>query len=240
MFKRTCPTRSFLSLPDLDTTAHKTDLVIRKTAKFTPAGFLQSLLGCVVTGLASFNQLAGSLKDFTRSAMSRQSLHDRFSTRSTAFLMTVLHDLMGQRFQKSADALGTSPIRRILIEDASRQVMPKSNAGTFPAHGNHHGPTAGVKIDFAFDLLAGNALSHSLHQATAQDKTICKDFLKRNKHDIIDTEVLVGADGEKCRLVAVRAASDVAKARRAQGREEKRQNRLSQGLDQGRLAPHVD
>jgi len=99
-----------------------------------------------------------------------------------------------------------------------------------------------VKIDSAFDLLAGNALSHSLHQPTAQDKIIGKDFLKRNKHDIINAEVLVGADGEKCRLVAVRAASDVAKARRAQRRKDARKSakRLSQGLYQGRLAPHVD
>ena len=273
MFKSTCQCRSFLSLPDLDTIARKTGLVIRKSAKFTPAGFLQSLLGSVVTGLASFNQLAGSLKDFTSAAMSRQSLHDRFSTRSTAFLLTVLHELMARRFQESSDVLGSSPIRRILIEDASGQVMPKSNVQDFPAHGNHYGSTAGVKIDFAFDLLAGKALSHSLHQATEQDKTTGKDFLaqvrpgdlvlrdmgyfslgefrfiagrgafwlsrlppgvgvvmedsgrtledflKRNKHDIIDAEVLVAADGEKCRLVAVRAARGVTAARRAQRRK---------------------
>jgi len=272
MFKSTCQRRSFLSLPDLDTLARKTGLVIRKSAKFTAAGFLQSLLGSVVTGLASLNQLADSLKDFTSAAMSRQSLHDRFSTRSTAFLMAVLHELMDQRFQETSEVLGSSPIRRILVEDASGQVMPKSNAGAFPAHGNHHGPTAGVKIDFAFDLLAGKALSHSLHQATEQDKTIGKDFLaqvrpgdlvlrdmgyfslaefrfiagrgafwlsrlplgvgvlmedsgrtlenflKRSKHTIIDAEVLVAADGEKCRLVAVRAAREVAAARRAQRR----------------------
>ncbi len=33
--------------------------------------------------------------------------------------------------------------------------MPKSNADAFPAHGNHHGKTAGVNIDLAFDLLTG-------------------------------------------------------------------------------------
>jgi hypothetical protein len=29
--------------------------------------------------------------------------------------------------------------------------MAKSNAEDFGAHGNHHGPTAGVKIDLAYD-----------------------------------------------------------------------------------------
>jgi hypothetical protein len=273
MFKSTCPNRPFLALPDLDVIARKTGLVIRESAKFTPAGFLQTLLCSVVTGLASLNQLADSLKGFTNAAMARQSLHDRFSARSTAFLIAVHHDLMSQRFQESAVILQSSPIRRILVEDSSCQVMPKANAAGFPAHGNHHGPTAGVKIDFAFDLLTGEALSHSLHGATEQDKTIGKDFLaqlrpgdlvlrdmgyfslgefrfiaqrggfwltrlplgvgvlieecgqtledflKRNKHDLVDAQALVGAEGEKCRLVAVRASADVAKARRAQRRK---------------------
>ena len=166
-----------IKLPDLDAIAQKCGLVIRKSSKFSTAGFLQSLLGSVVSGLASLNQLAGCLKDFTGSAMARQSLHDRFSARSTAFLLTVHGDLMAQRFQESAKILRNGPILRILIEDASSQVMPKSNAVYFPAHGNHHGPTAGVKVDFAYDLLTGQTLSHSLHAATEQDKTIGKDFL---------------------------------------------------------------
>ena len=273
MFKSTCLSRSFFTLPDLDAIARKTGLVIRKSAKFSPGGFLQSLLGSVVTGMASFNQLADSLKGYTSSSMARQSLQMRFNARSTAFLITVLHDLMAQRFQESAHVLKSGPIRRILIEDASGQVMPKGNADHFGAHGTRLGPTAGVKIDFAFDLLAGEILSHSLHPATEQDKTIGKDFiaqvragdlvlrdmgyfslaeflaiaerdafwltrlplgvgvvmagdgrtlenfLKRSKHRLIDAQAKVGKDGVKCRLVAVRAASDVAAARRAQRRK---------------------
>jgi hypothetical protein len=68
-------------------------------------------------------------------------------------------------------------IKRIIIEDSSAQAMPKSNAEHFPAHGNHHGATAGAKIDFSFNLLSGQFLSHSLHAATDQDKSIGKDLL---------------------------------------------------------------
>ena len=49
-----------------------------------------------------------------------------------------------------------NPQPRILIGNASGQVMPKSYANAFPAHGNHYGKTAGVKIDLAFDLLTGS------------------------------------------------------------------------------------
>ncbi len=169
--------RSKIILPDLDPIATKTSLVVRESPRFTPGGFMQSLLSAVVTGKASFNQLVGDLKDRVPLAMSRQSMHERIGAASTAFLMAVLSDLTKQRFAPAAKALEGGAIRRMLIEDASGQVMPKSNAEKFPAHGNHHGPTAGVKIDLAYDLLSGQVVSHSLHLATEQDKTIGRDLV---------------------------------------------------------------
>jgi hypothetical protein len=177
MFKSISSGRPSLALPDLDLIAKETRLVTRRSSKFSPAGFLQTLLGSVVTGLASFNQLADSLKDFAARPMARQSLHERIDRRAVAFLVKVLNELMTQRFEPAADGLRDGPVRRILVEDASGQVMPKGNAEQFPAHGNHHGATAGVKIDFAFDLLSGATVSHSLHRATEQDKNIGREFV---------------------------------------------------------------
>ncbi|TAE79025.1 MAG: IS4 family transposase [Verrucomicrobia bacterium] len=261
--------RSRPSMPDLDLLATQTGLVIRKSSKFSPGGFLQSLLSSVATGMASLNQIAGDLKDRVAAPMLRQSLHERFDMRSTAFLLAVLGDLMVQRFKPAAGALEPTAIRRIIIEDASGQVMPKSNAESFPAHGNHHGATAGVKIDLAYDLLAGTVVSHSLQAATTQDKTIggelvaeirrgdlvlrdmgyfslaeftaieacgawwltrlplttgvvlengrpLEKLLEIRRHSIHDLGVIVGEQGKKCRLIAVRAAPEVAAARRAE------------------------
>lgn len=277
MSKASPTDRSLLILPDLDFLASQTQLVIRKSSKFSPAAFLHSLLSAVVTGKASLNQLAGDLKDRVAAAMARQSLHERFDPRCIAFLMSVLCDLMQQRYRPATDELKGGAIRRIIIEDASSQVMPKANAAAFPAHGNHHGATAGVKIDFAFDLLAGSVISHTLHQATTQDKTIGKDLvveirrgdlvlrdmgyfslceftaieqrgawwltrlplttgvllengktletrLKSERRDILDIQVLVGGQGKKCRLIAVRADAKTAAARRAQRRAKARQS----------------
>ena len=168
---------SKLILPDLNLIASQTKLVIRKSARFTPDAFLQSLLESVVSGLASINQIAGSLKERVPRAMARQSLHERFSPQSTAFLMSVHGNLIEQCFEPTRIALKRTALNRIIIEDASGQVMPKSNAANFPAHGNHHGSTAGVKIDLAYDLLTGSTISHTLEQATTQDKTIGKNLL---------------------------------------------------------------
>lgn len=168
---------SKLILPDLNLIATQTKLVVRKSARFTPDAFLQSLLESVACGLASINQIAGSLKERVPRAMARQSLHERFSPHSTAFLMSVHGNLIEQRFEPTRLALKSTELNRIIIEDASGQVMPKSNAENFPAHGNHHGSTAGVKVDLAYDLLTGSTISHTLELATTQDKTIGKELL---------------------------------------------------------------
>jgi len=276
---RTSPAgRSRLILPDLDSLAIQTRLVVRKSDKFTPGGFLQSLLSGTVTGKASFNQLASELRERTGSGMSRQSLHERLDERATAFLMAVLCALMEQRFKPvvTGHGEGAGAIRRLLVEDSSAQVLPKANAGSFPAHGNHHGKTAGVKIDFAINLLAGTVVSHSLHHATAQDKSLGRELLaevrrgdlvlrdmgyfslgeftaieereafwltrlplttgvrlegggvlerrlKSRRHEVLDLPVVAGEEGKKCRLVAMRAAPEVAAARRAERRKKARE-----------------
>jgi len=271
MSKTSLASRSKPILPDLDELATKSKLVVRKSSRFSADGFLATLLSAVITGNASFNQLVINLKHRVEKAMSRQSFHDRIGPSSTAFLIYVLCELMKQRFEPAIHMLGKSGIRRIIIEDASGQVMPKSNAEDFGAHGNHHGPTAGVKIDLAYDLLSDTIISHSLHQATTQDKTIGKDlieelrkgdlvlrdmgyfslgeftvieacgawwltrlplttgillengkklekYLRSAKGNTIDLVVLAGAQGKKCRLVALRAAPEVAGSRRRERR----------------------
>ena len=170
--------RSKLSLLDLDEISTPSGLVTRKPRKFTPAAFLHSMLCAVSTGKASLNQLAADLGDRTSKPMAPQSLHERFGKQSTKFMLGVLSALMEQRYDPVAKELALSPIRRLLIEDSSGQAMPKSNAEEFPAHGNHHGSTAGVKLDFAYDILSGSVIAHSLHAATEQDKTIGKDLME--------------------------------------------------------------
>ena len=172
---------SALILPDLHQLAIQTDLICRKSSKFTADGFLQSLLSSVVTGQGSLNQIASELNSRVGKPMSRQSLHERFGPSSTSFLLAVCGALMKQRFESSSESLLNSKITEILIEDACGQVMPKANADYFPAHGNHHGKTAGVKIDFAYDLLTDNIIAHSLEQATMQDKSIGKETIAELK-----------------------------------------------------------
>lgn len=176
--QRTSPAgSSLLTLPDLAALARETRFVIRESPKMDASTFLQTLSGAVASGFASLNQIAMGLTRRTGEVISSQAVHGRFSEASTAFLTGVMHRLFGQRFSSGLSDKSLGMIRRILVEDSSVQTMPKANAATFPAHGNRYGSTAGVKIDFAFDLLRGEVVSHTLEAATEQDKTIGKEVV---------------------------------------------------------------
>ena len=166
-----------LTLPDLDALAKESKFVIRKSPKMDASTFLQTLSGAVASGLASHNQIAIGLAQRTGQTISSQAIFERFSDASTAFLTGVMHRLFGQRFSSSFSEGELGAIRRILVEDSTVQTMPKANAELFPAHGNRHGSTAGVKIDFAYDLVSGEVVSHTLEAATEQDKVIGREFV---------------------------------------------------------------
>ena len=99
-------------------------------------------------------------------SMAKQSLWERFNKYAIAFLLRVNEELMVQRLAPVRTALKKSPIKRIIIEDSTHIAISKSNAESFPAHGNGYGATAGAKIDLSYDLLSGNVVSHSLERAT--------------------------------------------------------------------------
>ena len=165
---------SKVRLPDVHAIAKSSLLIIRQTSKFCPSAFLMMLIQSVCSGHASLNQMVGRLGGGKLKTMSKQGLWARFSSKSTAFLESVLHDLMEQSFSPVRHTLQKAGLQRIIVEDSTNLVLPKKNAIEFPAHGNAYGDTAGVKVDLAYDLMSGQCISHTIEKATEQDKTIGK------------------------------------------------------------------
>jgi hypothetical protein len=182
--QKSIPAKSpFATLPNLDELAAETGFVTRESRRLCPSTFLQTLAAAVASGRASYNQIAMGLSDRTGQTITSQGVHQRFSNSSTAFLTSVLHRLLAERFTAQGTSEKLGPICRLLVEDSSVQALPKANAETFPAHGNRHGSTAGVKIDFGYDLLSGQVISHTLHSATEQDRSIGPEFLTEVRKD---------------------------------------------------------
>ena len=156
--------------------ARKTELIVRKSAKFSADGFVLGIFKSVLTGRASFNQLAMNMGQSEDKAMTRQALHKRVDRSAVAFMMQATGHAIKERWDDKSLVV-TKRFNRVLIEDSSQSKTDKRNAEDFPGHGNDKGKTAGCKIDLTFDLLTGEPISEALHLATEQDREIGKDLV---------------------------------------------------------------
>ena len=166
-----------LTLPDLHALAKSSLLVQRNSPKFCPEAFLFTLIKGVISGRGTLRKLAQNMGKSLDNCMSKQALWQRFTPKSTTYLQSVLNALMEQRLAAVRTPLLNANIKRVVVEDSTSLVMNKKNAEHFPAHGNHCGATAGVKIDLAYDLMSGSCVSHTLNKATEQDKLLGKEVL---------------------------------------------------------------
>ena len=105
--------------------AKESKLVQRRSARFSPSGFLLALLQSVVKGDTSINQIAMHLGAFQSRSMSRQALHQRLGPATSEFLVRVINSVLRQKNPKAAAALRDAPFRRVLIEDTTVISMAK-------------------------------------------------------------------------------------------------------------------
>lgn len=162
----------------LDSLARQSGLVRRESIKFSPTGFLLSLLQCVSRGACSLNHIAITLGSFEPQCMTRQAMLKRFSPHSSSFLLRVIGKLLLQHGRRVFDPLGNCPFRRVLVEDSTVVSMAKSNAEHFPGNGNGRFMTAGCKVNLVTDLLSGRVLCCDLHAARSPDQLRAWDILE--------------------------------------------------------------
>lgn len=186
---KTLPTDcSKLFFSRLDDAARKTKFVIRKSLKFSAAGYLFALINAILTGRASFNQLAMGLKHSEPLSLTKQAVWKRTNALAVTFMLDALALSLLEKWRD-----GTCKIPglkrhfgRVLVQDSSQQKLPKSNHELFPAHGNGKSVTAGVKVDLALDLLNGRAIFSQLYSATEQDRNLGKNLVDLvRKRDLI-------------------------------------------------------
>jgi len=175
-------------LPNLHEIATQTQLIQRRSPKFSAEAFLCSLLDCVACAKFSLNQIASRLEERTGHAMSPQGLSERLNDKAEAFLKAVHSQLLKQCFGEADKLLLKGLVRRLVLEDSTTVSLPVQNAESFSGCGHQRGKTAGVKIDFSFDLLSGEVLSQTLSESRTSDHHLGKEALANLRTgDLIST-----------------------------------------------------
>jgi len=172
----------------LDILARESQLIVRSSAKFSAKGFVLSLFKAVLSGKASFNQIAASLKRSEMKSMSRQGVHGRVDQSAVSFMIAVTGQALKERWAEQR-MICSKVFKRVLVEDSSQAKTHVKNAEDFPGHGNGKGKTAGCKSDLAFDLLTGEPVFQTLHLATEQDRELGKELV-----DVVEQDDLVLRD----------------------------------------------
>ena len=189
----------------LERLARKTNLIVRRSAKFSAQGFSLGIFKAVLTGRASFNHLAMNLGLGEHETMSRQGVYKRMDRSAVSFMMNATGQAIKDRWDDEA-LIVTRRFNRVILEDSSQSKTDKRNAADFPGHGNDRGKTAGCKIDLAFDLLTGEPVSEALHLATAQDREIGKDLVDLVKpFDLVLRDMGYFSTGEFIRIESLDA-----------------------------------
>jgi len=172
----------------LDLLARTRNFIRRKSPKFSAAGYILALINAILTGKASFNQLASGLKYSESATLSKQAFWKRTNERAVAFMLDALALSLVEQWSNNASKKTKMKrlFGRVLVEDSTQQKLPKSNHEHFPAHGNGVSDTAGVKVDLTIDLIEGRVIASHLHFATEQDRKIGKDIVDlAKKGDLI-------------------------------------------------------
>ena len=169
----------------LNQVARKTKFIQRHSAKFSATGYLFALIKSVLSGKASFNQLAIGLNKCEPRSLSKQAVWKRTNRFAVAFMLEALSLTMQEKWQRCFSKTPglTRHFRRVLVQDSTQQKLPKSNHENFPAHGNGKSPTAGVKVDLAIDLLHGHTVLANLQGATEQDRDLGKNLVDLVRKD---------------------------------------------------------
>ncbi len=155
------------------------NLVIRSSKSFKPEVFLLALMKAANQGNASMNKIAMEMFNLdVQCDLSPQALWKRLN-RSDCYLEQFLGKCIALICSQSVieSKLSAGKFKRILTEDSSFVKMLKTCADLFPAHGNKHGKTAGLKLNLIFDLLTGETIEASTHYGTEQDRSIAYGIL---------------------------------------------------------------
>jgi hypothetical protein len=160
----------YFSTTDLEELARRSKFVQRES----------KLNGQIFLELIIFNQTSlkfESLEDVAirfachrGSDITRQSVHERYNEYAVVFLKAALEKLLNQQLRCQVSLTQFKSFKRVLIKDSTCFQVAESLAADFPGSGGS-GSSAAVRLQFEYDLLAGQITALKLGAFNEQDAT---------------------------------------------------------------------
>jgi len=161
----------------------------KRTSKLTPEVFFDLMFyASSLSENSSLERLVTYLQSRYGIEMRKQSLDERFTEKAISFVKTVLSRLIREQFSDMLyceDFL--SAFNHVRIKDSTKFIVPDNLASHFRGNGGSGDiSSAGISIQYEFDLKTGEFLDLTLTEAVRNDQRDAKETAENVcKNDLI-------------------------------------------------------
>lgn len=127
-------------------------------------------------------------KDF-RLKITKQSLHDRFTSKAVKFIKSCFDNLLSQKIQYEGNVnILKSFFNRVRVKDSTKYALPPSFSDKYKGYGGVlHNSTSMISIQYEYDFLSGQTMDLRLTHGTKNDQSDSRDFT----HDIQENDLFL-------------------------------------------------
>lgn len=135
-----------------------------------------------------FDMASYLFKDF-RLKITKQSLHDRFTTKAVNFLRSCLDNLLNQKVQYDGNVnILKSFFNRVRIKDSTKFALLDSFSEKYKGYGGAlHNSSSMMSIQYEYDFLNGQTMDLRLTDGAKNDQSDSRDFT----HDIQERDLFL-------------------------------------------------
>lgn len=121
--------------------------------------------------------------------ITKQSLHDRFTSEAVKFLKSCLDMLVSRNIQYGGNKeILRSHFKRIRIKDSTKFALPASCAEIYKGYGGAlHNSSSMVSIQYEYDFLSGQSMDLRLTDGVKNDQSDSREFT----HDIREKDLFL-------------------------------------------------
>jgi len=160
----------YFSEADLEELARRSKFVQRDSKLNGQLFFELIIFNRTSLKFESLEDIAVRFVDHRGLDITRQSIHERFNEYAVVFLRAALEKLLNQQLRGQVSLTHFKRFKRVLIKDSTCFQVDESLVAAFPGSGGG-GSSAAVRLQFEYDLLAGQITALKLGAFNEQDAT---------------------------------------------------------------------
>lgn len=161
--------KGFLCSVQAEKTGRQTGFIKRSSGKISAQSFLATLMvSDSPQEHISLPDLTAELRQAHGIEVTKEALHQRFSTQAVNFLEQIIQQALKQHLGREKQMLNTH-FPCIKVKDSTKFKLPTDYNGAYRGYGNFSKTNGMISLQYEYDLVSGNWLSVKLTDGLRND-----------------------------------------------------------------------